>query len=110
MITIARRLAERGSKRRIDSNKFAFRAGRRPSIGGAAARLAMGRGLPATARAEVFLAGSRRRPPLDLGRARAALRMAAGDGLDPAGLARLLEVPTEAVEAAWAWVDPTLRG
>lgn len=52
------------------------------------------------ARAKGRLGLGRLRPPLALPRTREVLRMAGGDGLDLAGLARALAVPEEALREA----------
>ena len=46
-------------------------------------------------------------PESALPNARAVLRMAAGDGLDCATLARMLELPEDAVRAAADWLGPS---
>lgn len=84
-------LVRRTFARRIDSNKFAFRAAGRRAIG--TARRALG---PRAALVRTPFA----RAALALPKARALLRMAASDGLAPAAIAQMIGVPEDAIRAA----------
>ena len=84
-------LVRRAFGRRIDSNKFAFRATRQPAIG--AARRALGSRKALVRRPLV-------RVPLALPNARTLLRMAARDGIGPAAVAQMLDVSEDAILAA----------
>jgi hypothetical protein len=84
-------LVRRAFARRIDSDKFAFRAGRPPGIGRAPRPF----GLEPPRARELAI---------PLASARAVLRMAAADGLTRAALARMLDVPEDAVRAAAEWL------